>query len=60
MTSIFILCLKIFLGLALLALVVALALLLDGADRIVHGRMQRPVGPPLLQPGYHIVTLMGK
>lgn len=60
MTSIFILCLKIFLGLALMALVVVLALLFDGADRIVHARMQRRVGPPLLQPIYDIVKLMGK
>ncbi|MDR1621372.1 MAG: NADH-quinone oxidoreductase subunit H [Synergistaceae bacterium] len=60
MTSIFILCLKIFVGVALLALVVVLALLFDGADRIVHARMQRRVGPPLLQPVYDIVKLMGK
>jgi formate hydrogenlyase subunit 4 len=60
MTSIFILCLKIFVGLALMALVVALALLFDGADRVVHARMQRRVGPPLLQPIYDIVKLMGK
>jgi formate hydrogenlyase subunit 4 len=60
MTSIFVLCLKIFVGLALMAMVVVLALLFDGADRIVHARMQRRVGPPLLQPVYDVVKLMGK
>ena len=60
MTSIFILCLKIFAGLVLMVLVVVLALLFDGVDRMVHARMQRRVGPPLLQPVYDIVKLMGK
>ncbi|MDR1376375.1 MAG: NADH-quinone oxidoreductase subunit H [Synergistaceae bacterium] len=60
MTSIFILCLKLFVGVVLMAIVVALALLFDGADRIVHARMQRRVGPPPLQPVYDILKLMGK
>ncbi len=60
MTSIFILFLKIFAGAALLGLVVVLALLFDGADRIVHARMQRRFGPPLLQPVYDILKLAGK
>ena len=60
MTAIFMLFLKIFAGAALLLLVVALALLFDGADRIVHAKMQRRYGPPILQPVYDIVKLLGK
>lgn len=60
MISIFMLFLKIFAGAALLGLVVVLALLYDGADRIVHAKIQRRYGPPLLQPVYDIVKLMGK
>ena len=58
--AIFSLFLKIFAGGALLALVIVLALLFDGADRIVHARMQRRVGPPLFQPLLDILKLMGK
>ncbi|GHV39436.1 CO-induced hydrogenase subunit K [Synergistales bacterium] len=60
MISIFIFFLKIFAGVAFLALVVALALLFDGVDRIVNARMQRRYGPPLLQPVYDVLKLMGK
>jgi formate hydrogenlyase subunit 4 len=60
MISIFIFFLKIFAGVALLGVVVLLALLYDGADRIVHAKMQRRVGPPLFQPIYDILKLMGK
>ena len=60
MIAIFMLFLKIFAGMIFLALVLTLALLFDGADRIVHARMQRRYGPPLLQPVYDIVKLMGK
>jgi formate hydrogenlyase subunit 4 len=60
MIAIFMLFLKIFAGAVFLALVVILALLFDGADRIVHARMQRRYGPPLLQPVYDILKLMGK
>lgn len=60
MTSVFVLFLKLFAGMALMALVVVLALLFDGADRILSARMQRRYGPPLLQPAYDILKLMGK
>jgi formate hydrogenlyase subunit 4 len=60
MIAIFMLFLKIFAGAVFLALVLTLALLFDGADRIVHARMQRRYGPPLLQPVYDILKLMGK
>ncbi|MDR1874687.1 MAG: NADH-quinone oxidoreductase subunit H [Synergistaceae bacterium] len=60
MISVFILFLKIFAGMPLLALVVLLALLFEGADRIVNAKMQRRYGPPLLQPVYDILKLMGK
>jgi formate hydrogenlyase subunit 4 len=57
---VFTLFLKIFAGMALLALIVVLALLFDGFDRILHARMQRRYGPPLLQPVYDILKLLGK
>ncbi|MDR1740834.1 MAG: NADH-quinone oxidoreductase subunit H [Synergistaceae bacterium] len=60
MIYIFMLFLKIFAAVALLALVVFLALLFDGADRIFHARMQRRYGPPILQPVYDILKLLGK
>ncbi|MDR2176250.1 MAG: NADH-quinone oxidoreductase subunit H [Synergistaceae bacterium] len=60
MIAIFMLFLKIFAGAIFLALVVTLALLFDGADRIVHAKMQRRFGPPLLQPVYDILKLLGK
>ena len=58
--TVFTLFLKIFAGAAFLALVVVLALLFDGADRIVSARMQRRLGPPLFQPIWDILKLMGK
>ena len=58
--AIFTLFLKIFAGLALLALVIFLALLFEGVDRIFNARMQRRVGPPLFQPFIDIFKLMGK
>lgn len=60
MTSIFALFLKLFVGIVFLALVTSLAVLFDGVDRIVHAKMQRRVGPPLLQPLFDILKLMGK
>jgi formate hydrogenlyase subunit 4 len=52
--------LKIIEGIALLIISIIAALLLDGADRVVHARMQRRVGPPWLQPFYDILKLLGK
>ena len=60
MAAIFMLFLKFFAGVALLALVVVLALLFDGVDRVAHARMQRRVGPPVFQPVYDILKLAGK
>ncbi|MCL2146636.1 MAG: NADH-quinone oxidoreductase subunit H [Synergistaceae bacterium] len=51
---------KIIAGGALLIISIIAALLLDGADRILHARMQRRYGPPLLQPFYDILKLLGK
>lgn len=51
---------KIVAGIALLVLAVIAALFLDGADRMIHARMQRRYGPPLLQPIYDILKLLGK
>jgi len=47
-------------GTALMLLVAVLALLFDGADRIVNARMQRRLGPPLLQPFLDLLKLLGK
>ena len=47
-------------GTALMLLVVVLALLFDGADRIISARMQRRLGPPLLQPFLDLLKLLGK
>ena len=47
-------------GTALILLVAVLALLFDGADRIVNARMQRRLGPPLLQPFLDLLKLLGK
>jgi len=58
--TIFTLFLKIFAGVGLLSLTVVLALLFDGADRIVNARMQRRLGPPLLQPLWDVLKLMSK
>ena len=47
-------------GTALMLLVVVLALLFDGADRIISARMQLRLGPPLLQPFLDLLKLLGK
>ncbi|MEN2997197.1 MAG: complex I subunit 1 family protein [Acetomicrobium sp.] len=51
---------KIVSGFALFCLVILIALLYEGVDRIVHARMQRRFGPPLLQPFYDVIKLLGK
>ena len=51
---------KIIAGVALMIITIIAALLLDGADRILHARMQKRYGPPLLQPFYDILKLLGK
>ncbi|NLH94676.1 MAG: NADH-quinone oxidoreductase subunit H [Synergistaceae bacterium] len=47
-------------GTALLFLVLLLAILYDGVDRVVHARMQRRLGPPILQPFYDVMKLFVK
>ena len=47
-------------GSALLLLVLVLAFFFDGADRIVSARMQRRYGPPIWQPFYDFLKLLGK
>lgn len=47
-------------GLAYLVLAPVLGGLIAGADRIITARMQRRVGPPLLQPFYDVMKLRGK
>ncbi|AER66931.1 respiratory-chain NADH dehydrogenase subunit 1 [Thermovirga lienii DSM 17291] len=51
---------KILAGLALLAFASLLSLLFEGVDRIFHARMQLRIGPPLLQPFYDVLKLLGK
>jgi formate hydrogenlyase subunit 4 len=51
---------KLIAGGALLCLGVLLALLYEGVDRIISARMQRRFGPPLLQPFYDVLKLLGK
>ena len=51
---------KIIAGVALIIIALIAALLLDGADRALHARMQRRCGPPWLQPFYDILKLLGK
>ena len=46
-------------GSALLLLVLVLAFFFDGADRIVSARMQRRYGPPIWQPFYDFLKLLG-
>jgi formate hydrogenlyase subunit 4 len=58
--AVFTLFLKIFAGVAFLALIIALALLFEGADRIVNARLQRRVGPPIFQPVLDVLKLLGK
>lgn len=47
-------------GAALMLLVLVLSFLFEGADRIVHARMQRRWGPPLFQPFFDLLKLLGK
>ena len=58
--AVFTLALKILAGCAILALVIFIALLFDGSDRVLNARMQRRVGPPLFQPILDIFKLMSK
>ncbi len=51
---------KLVAGMALVILSVIIALIFEGVDRIVHARMQNRIGPPILQPVYDIIKLMGK
>ena len=51
---------KIIAGVALMIISIIAALLLDGADRVLHARMQKRYGPPWLQPFYDILKLLGK
>ena len=51
---------KLMSGTALLFLVLLLAVLYDGLDRVVHARMQRRLGPPVLQPLYDLMKLFVK
>ncbi len=52
--------LKIIAGAALMLLTGVLAILFEGVDRVLHAKMQRRWGPPLLQPFYDILKLLGK
>lgn len=52
--------LKIILALLLICFVTVYALYFQALDRIGHARMQRRVGPPLLQGFYDFFKLMGK
>jgi len=37
-----------------------LSLLFEGIDRKLHARMQKRIGPPVLQPFYDLIKLLGK
>ncbi len=52
--------LRLVAGAALMLLVFVLALLFDGADRVVNARLQRRIGPPILQPFIDQLKLLGK
>jgi len=52
--------LKIIAGAALMLLTGVLAILFEGVDRVLHAKMQRRWGPPVLQPFYDILKLLGK
>lgn len=41
-------------------LVFVLSLLFEGIDRKIHARMQRRIGPPIIQPFYDFIKLLGK
>ncbi len=47
-------------GAALMLLVAVLAFLFEGVDRIVSARIQRRLGPPVLQPFLDLIKLLGK
>jgi len=51
---------KIIAGVTLMIISIIAALLLDGADRVLNARLQRRYGPPVLQPFYDILKLLGK
>ncbi|PIE53936.1 MAG: formate hydrogenlyase subunit 4 [Dethiosulfovibrio peptidovorans] len=51
---------RILAGLTLMLLVTVLAVLFEGVDRKLHALMQRRIGPPMLQPLYDILKLLGK
>lgn len=52
--------LQAILGVALIIVVTVLAMLFSGFDRVLNARMQRRVGPPVLQPVYDFLKLLGK
>lgn len=51
---------KLIAGVALLLLASLISLVYEGIDRILHARMQRRIGPPLLQPFFDLLKLLGK
>lgn len=52
--------LKIIAGAALMLLAGIFAILFEGLDRVIHAKMQRRVGPPVLQAFYDLLKLLGK
>jgi formate hydrogenlyase subunit 4 len=51
---------KVIAGVALLIFASLLSLVFEGVDRIIHARMQLRLGPPLFQPFFDILKLLGK
>jgi formate hydrogenlyase subunit 4 len=51
---------KVLAGIGLLFFSLLVSLLYEGVDRIIHARMQLRLGPPLFQPFYDILKLLGK
>ena len=51
---------KLIAGVALLFFAFLLSLVFEGVDRIIHARMQLRLGPPLFQPFFDILKLLGK
>lgn len=51
---------RIIAGIALMLMVTAFAVLFEGVDRKFHAVMQRRMGPPVIQPLYDILKLLGK
>jgi len=41
-------------------IVFVISLLFDGIDRKIHARMQRRIGPPIIQPFYDFIKLLNK